>query len=299
MVKMEETMKKVIVLLGLLVSVTMVWAKAADEDLMDAALNQKMEELEKAISNGANVNYQDINENTALMLACQNEWLPGVKSLVQAGANVSFKNNYGQTALMIAARDCENDTIVEYLIKKGNANVNTTDKTGKNALMYAIENTHNDNALAYLLGPAAMDYNATDKKGNNSVMYSVIVDNELALKRIMKQTGVNWNQTNLDGNNAFMLAIINKRTSMLRTLITGNTDFDINLRVNNDKPVLFWAIETNQSEQAIGYIMDKYDPEILVSTKDLSGHDINWYIKKYKSSYAKKKLDEIKRDFDL
>ena len=55
------------------------------------------------ISKGANINHQDINGNTALMIAAGKGYENRLKFLIKNGANVNIQNNQGDTALMIAA----------------------------------------------------------------------------------------------------------------------------------------------------------------------------------------------------
>lgn len=56
---------------------------------------QKMREL---IDNGADVNYNDINDGTPLMRAATAMFYSGVKLLIENGADVNIKNRYGETA---------------------------------------------------------------------------------------------------------------------------------------------------------------------------------------------------------
>lgn len=296
-------MKKIVFIAGFLCTfaASTLWADWRDEQLIEAVRAQDLSELQTAIARGPNLNAKDPNEKTALMIACSNQWFPAVKMLVEAGANASYKNDFDQTALMFAARDCINEDITKYLVSKANANVNDTDKTGKTVLMYAVENK-SDNNLLYLI-QAGAELNAADKKGNTALMLAVQSDdgkgeaNELAIKRLVKQTGMNWNATNIDGNNVFMLAVLNKNSKILKILLTENTDIDHNLKVNNDQPLIFWAIQKNASETIIGYLMDDADPEYLLTARDFNKRNLEWYIKRYKNDYAKRKLEQIKREW--
>lgn len=289
-------MKKIAFVAGLLgiLAASALWAESSDERLIAAIRTQNLSELQMALENGANINAKDPNEKTALMLACSNQWFPAVKMLVEAGANTSYKNDFGQTALMFAARDCTNEDITRYLISAG-ANIDNADKNGKTVLMYAVENK-SDNTLLYLIDAGA-NFNATDNKDNSAIMWAVMQGNELTVKRLVKQTGVNWNATNVDGYNVFMLAVLNKNANILKILLTENTDMDHNLKVNNDQPLVFWAIQKNASDTVIGYLMDDADPDVLLTTRDFNKRNLEWYIKKYKNDYAKRKLEQIKREW--
>lgn len=292
-------MKKTVILTSIMLVLTSfytVWAKTLEENLIDAVRKSSIKELEDAIANRANLNYVDLNEDFPLMIAVSNQWIPGIKLLIENGANISQTNFNKQTALMIAARDCENDNILKSLVDKG-ANINAKDQTGKTAIMYACENK-NTIALKYLVKMGA-NFNAIDIHGNNAVMWAVKSSNKLALKYLISQGNIDWNQKDDEGNTAFMLSILSSDATMLRTFLTSNTDFDIYQKVNGDKPLLFWAIEMKVSSTVIDYLMDQYDPEKLLTEKDFSGHNLEYYIKKNKDDNAKRKLDEIKKEWNL
>ena len=290
-------MKKIAFVAGLLgiLAASVLWADSNDERLIAAIRTQNLSELRSALANGASVNATDLNEKSALMLACSAQWFPAVKMLVEAGANASYKNNYEQTALMFAARYCANDQIVKYLVLSADANMENTDNTGKTALMYAIEN-NSDAVLQYLINAGA-NFNALDNKQNTPIMLAVKKGNELAVRRLVKETGINLDTQNADGDTVFMLAVKNTNTNILKILLTENTTIDRNIKVNKDQPLLFYAIQTNASETIIGYLMDYADPAVLFSATDLQKHNLEWYIKRYKSDYAKQKLQEIKREW--
>lgn len=292
-------MKKTAILTSIILVLTSfyaLWAKTLEENLIDAVRKNDIDELKDAIENRANLNYVDLNEDFPLMIAVSNQWIPGIKLLVENGANLSQKNFNNQTALMIAARDCENDNILKYLVDRS-VNINAKDNTGKNAIMYACENK-NDITLKYLVKMGA-NFNAIDIHGNNAVMWAIKSGNKLALKYLINQGNINWSQTDDEGNTAFMLSILNKKDDMLKILLTSNTEFDIYKKVNNDKPLLFWAIETKASSTIIDYLMDQYDPEKLLTEKDSLGRKLEYYIKKNKDDNAKRKLDEIKKEWNL
>lgn len=294
-------MKKTIFIAGLLctLAASVLWADWRDDRLIDAVRSQDLPGVKIALEYGANVNATTLNEETALMLACSEsvQSLPIVRILVEAGANASYKNNYGITALMFAARDCTNDNIVKYLVSHAYANIENTDNNGKTALMYAVENK-NDDVLQYLLKTGA-NFNAVDKNQNTPIMLAVINGNELAVKRLGTQTRIDWNAKNIDGDTVFMLAVKNKNVSILRILLTENTTIDRNIKVNNDQPLLFYAIQTNASETIIDYLMNYATKEVLLYAKDLQRHNLEWYITQYENDYAKDKLEQIKRKWGL
>jgi hypothetical protein len=69
--------------------------------------------LNALIELGANINLQDINGDTALIIAVRNGSLDIVYDLIDAGADPNLKNNDGKTALDIAADEDQNQEEVE------------------------------------------------------------------------------------------------------------------------------------------------------------------------------------------
>ena len=113
--------------------------------LMYAAMFNTAEVVRFLIEHGADVNAQNFQRQTALLLIIsQNSWPwhPDVISeLAKGGANVNEIFDGGLTLLMLAARDCHyysDGDIAAELIEAG-ANINFMNKDGKTALMLAYE----------------------------------------------------------------------------------------------------------------------------------------------------------------
>jgi len=87
------------------------------------------EVMQLLIDKGAQVNAQDTQGYTALMIAAKVGQMAGVEFLLAKGASVNLKNNNGQTALKLARTVHENkqiinanlveDRIVAMLLKAG------------------------------------------------------------------------------------------------------------------------------------------------------------------------------------
>jgi ankyrin repeat protein len=151
--------------------------------LIDAAEFADAATLSTLIKLGVDVNAQDRNGMTALMMAANNNNSPTVISvLVQAGADVNTKDELGLTALDCALkkgtqyRDQHLDRpytkfffnqeinldVVAELIKLG-ADVDVQDTVGMTALMMA--SYHNNHKLVSMLIKANADANIKDKFG--------------------------------------------------------------------------------------------------------------------------------------
>ena len=97
-----------------LVATTLVFAARAEgpapkpapippQEVVEAALNGKIETIEKALAQGYKVDTRDPGDRTALMYAAFNGQANIVKKLIAAGADVNARDKGGSTALMFAA----------------------------------------------------------------------------------------------------------------------------------------------------------------------------------------------------
>ncbi|MCB0442995.1 MAG: ankyrin repeat domain-containing protein [Aequorivita sp.] len=72
------------------------------------------------IDNGANVNHQDRNGDSALHFAAQQKTVGCAKKLIKKGADIEVQDNYGNTPLWRAIFASERDhTLVNLLIENG------------------------------------------------------------------------------------------------------------------------------------------------------------------------------------
>ena len=272
-----------------------VFAGGMDERLMKAVQEQSIESLQSALELGANPNYcRESDEMTPLMLACQKGWYAGIKMLLEAAPYASRKTPYGQTALMIAAASCNDERIVQELLARGMADPNEQDNLGKNALMYAIENK-NQGIIVILLNSPFLNINAVDHMGNNALMYAVKSGDAKILTQLLRffSSEIDFNIRNADGQTVFSLAVESNNYRMVGTLLESGA-IDVYEKLPDGTPVLFHAFRINCNDPIIGFIMSAAEPDMLLRLKDREGHDIEWYILKYKNTAAREKLERIK-----
>jgi ankyrin repeat protein len=101
-----------------------------------AALDGNIHFVRVALDKGVDVNAQDNNKRTALMLASYNGHTEIVRLLIESGADVNLIDEADRTALMFAASGPFNETVIE--LTKAGANLNMIDKDEHwTALMFA------------------------------------------------------------------------------------------------------------------------------------------------------------------
>lgn len=104
--------------------------------LMMAARDDRLEIVEMLSEAGSNINHQNLSGHTALMKAAGDGKIEVIRMLIRFGANMDVQNKLGMTALMIAI--CFNKLEVVRLLVQYNDKINYQDKYGKTALMYAV-----------------------------------------------------------------------------------------------------------------------------------------------------------------
>ncbi len=84
-----------------LMFVSFVWADLGEE-LIQAAENGDLTEVEKLLEAGADVNKQNNDGETALFFAAEHGYVEIAEKLIEEGADVNVQNNNGGTTLMYA-----------------------------------------------------------------------------------------------------------------------------------------------------------------------------------------------------
>jgi len=111
--------------------------------LINAAKHGNIEEVQRLLKNGADVNAKDNNGDTALMWASSKGHANVVQLLLDASADVNAKNDYGFTALMCVPFNGHTD-VVKLLLDAG-ADVNAKDDYyGDTALIWASGKGHTE-----------------------------------------------------------------------------------------------------------------------------------------------------------
>ncbi len=111
-----------------------IWHKQGME-LLKAIENSDYSKVDKLVEDGADIDYQDKDGNSGLILASQLRRINMVRKLLDKGADVNIRNNNNETALMFEARN-ELAWNVDKMIKMG-ADIDAQDNNGNTALINA------------------------------------------------------------------------------------------------------------------------------------------------------------------
>ena len=177
------------------------------------------------------VQLKEIDEKSALMMACKNKKLEEVKSLMKEGADPNVSNKNGLTALMMVVSDGYLE-IAEVLVKNG-ADTNLKEKMGKNALMMACENE--DFEMVKTLVENGADTNERNKDGWTALMV-VSRDGGCEVANLLVENGADPNLKDNSGNTALMKACQEANFEMITCLVKNGAD--VNESNNNNWSVL-------------------------------------------------------------
>ena len=194
------------------------------------------------IEAGVDVNIQDENGMTALMMACKGGCVPLVEQLIRVGADVNIQNIFGDTALICGTLKRQNEC-VKKLLEFG-ADTSIQGKNGFTALMHAAK-TGNINCLQTLIDsgadPNIPNYDETVTKimrvdghdircgikGNTSITYAAYHGKVDCVKKLI-EAGADVNRRNQSQSNTPLTAAIEKESvQCLKVLIQGGADFNI------------------------------------------------------------------------
>jgi len=147
-------------------------------ELIDAVVNNDIEEVETLLNNGADINIQDNDGDTALMLASKYGRTDIVRLLLDHGANSFIRNFLSKTALMIASEYGRTD-IVRLLLDQV-VDIDIQDGYGNTTLNIAVKvivgwdrwsNRDQDQLIEIvrLLLERGADPNIPDNKGHTAL----------------------------------------------------------------------------------------------------------------------------------
>jgi hypothetical protein len=111
---------------------------SVNEQLIDAAAKEELEEMAALLKKGAEVNYQDENGISPLLAATYKNKIESVKYLLKNGANPNIKDAEGNTPLIAVAEDSA-EAAMAFLLVENKADINEKNKRGFTALDYARE----------------------------------------------------------------------------------------------------------------------------------------------------------------
>ncbi len=289
----KEAIKIIDLLLSKNSSLTTRNSEKEDNLLIASSIYGHNNIIEKCIEAGIDINAQDKNGDTALIIACRKRNAETVKLLLKHNANTTLENHNKKTAMWEAWNDSKKwgkSEIEEILIKNGvssikglgDENIDETDKNGRTALMLVCEKGVPEK-VAELLEKGA-DPNIQDKRGKTALMFACksipkkvelllnngaspnIQDNygKTALYYLMDDDyygdhdreifDLLMNQKNIDVN---LASKTGTTALMLACKLTLVDHYYIEKLIEKGADV---SIKNNKEQDAISFVRENYDP---------------------------------------
>lgn len=188
-------------------------AAAVVPPLLQAARDGNIEEVNKLLESGVDVNQTGPGNTSALLMACGMGNKDVVLKLLDAGADINHKSTSGSTSLIMAASshvfrkaDKKLDVlnIITKLLSKG-ANINEKANDGRTAI-HGAAFVGNNIALSLLILHRA-NVNVKDNKGMTPLHFAVLGGHKDVVAKLLKTPAVNIRSLNLEGKTAKQLAL--------------------------------------------------------------------------------------------
>jgi ankyrin repeat protein len=164
------------------------------DDLMQAVLNDRADEVKHLLARGMDPNSVNANGEPMLCIAARNGSAQAAQALIVAKANVDIANRYGDTPMMLAALKGHLDIV--RMLQAAGAKL---DGTGWTPLIYAATGGHDDIVKFLILHGANID--AQSPNGTTALMMA-IHENHPETAMLLVASGADVTRKNQDGATA-------------------------------------------------------------------------------------------------
>ena len=206
-----------------------------------------------------NINIQNNNGVTALMFASDSGHHQVVEQLLSKDPDINIQVNDGLTALMLASRNGHHQVVGLLLSKDPDINIRVND--GWTALMLASQNGHHQ--VVELLLSKDPDINIQNNNGVTALMVASYYGHHQVVELLLsKDPDINIQNNN--GVTALMVASYYGHHQVVELLLSK--DPDINIQNNNGVTALMLA-SRNGHHQVVGLLLSK-DPDINIQDND-------------------------------
>ena len=201
-----------------------------------ASENGHLRVVELLLSEGAEIDAEDKNHHTPLMLAVKNGHNDVSMHLINHGVDVNKKYRFDQTALHYASEN-GHLKMVELLLSKG-AEIDAEDKNHRTPLLLAVKNGHND-VLLYLINHG-VDVNKKYWFDQTALHYAS-ERGHLKMVELLLSKGAEIDAEDKNHCTPLMLAVKNGHNDVSMHLI--NHGVDVNKKYRFDQTALHYASE--------------------------------------------------------
>lgn len=197
-----------------------------DNQLLKAAGEGDMEQVQEALQSGAKVNTKDENGWTPLLRASGKGYTDIVRTLIQAGADLDWEATTGQTALNVAALEGHIE-IVRALIEAG-AEMNEKSKNAqidyfKDATAIFMASRAGHTEIVWMLVQSGAEVDARNSRGDTPLFLAALFGHTDTVRALI-ETGADVNATGRYGETSLMLAAVEGQNDIVEMLIQAGAD---------------------------------------------------------------------------
>ncbi|WP_257282254.1 ankyrin repeat domain-containing protein [Endozoicomonas sp. ISHI1] len=212
-----------------------------DQAFYRACFEGNLDQVEKSLAEGVNVNAAIDDDFTALMLASGQGHEDIVERLIDAGADLNAQTNNGATSLFIAAQ--ENNTDCVRILIEARADPNAARSNGATALFIAAQENNTDSMK--LLIEAKADLNARTKNDVTPLLIAAQKNNTDCVKLLI-EAKADFNIRNKDGVTPLYIAAEMDNTDCVKLLI--NAGADLNAAQSDGATPLYISAEVGNTD---------------------------------------------------
>jgi uncharacterized protein len=236
-----------------------------------AAREGDIESARVMLDKGVDINYGDVDNTTALVVAIMNKQYTFAKFLIERGADVNIAGSYGRTPLYAIA-DMRNEDYSALPNRKTEDPLPTID-----VLKALLDRHANVDATltAFLPGRSGMDFgDATLGEGTTPLMRAARAGDTAAI-RLLLDAGADARRTTKDGNTALMFAAGvgyrdkntrgAERDALESVKIFVSAGFDVRQRNSREETALHGAADRG-ADTIVQYLVD-HGAELNVKSK--------------------------------
>uniref|UniRef100_A0A1Y1MJD6 Uncharacterized protein n=1 Tax=Photinus pyralis TaxID=7054 RepID=A0A1Y1MJD6_PHOPY len=245
------------------------------------AISQNVDVIGDLLDLGMDINEQDQQGNTPLLLALDSGLNDIAKLLLERGANVHIRDNAYDSCLHNTIPKCD-VAILSTLIDRG-ADVNCRNLSGETPLLKALKCEKLQHAKV-LLEKGVADYEAFDNNNGSCLFYAAKAGYEDLVCHFISK-GVKIDQPHYDGN-AYLAALREKHLNVVKVLIDNGADiwcrtnYDtwLDLVVHlNDTDVLDMLLAKGMD---INYRLSESEPLIIAALREKCRKAVDYLIAK-------------------
>jgi ankyrin repeat protein len=219
-------------------------------DICRAARIGTFFQVQKALDNGADINYQDATYGrTPLSWAVANKNEGVVRRLLREdGIDLNSKANDGRTPLSCAVAVRGNQEVVELLLGEDDIDLNSKDNDGRTPLSWAVAETGNQEVVELLLREDDIDLDSKDNDGRTPLSWAVAERGNQEVVDLLLKRGSSINFQDHNGRTPLSWAVtVDTNKGVVQRLLRED-GIDLNSKDNDGRIPLWWAVERGNQE---------------------------------------------------